>query len=156
LFKVRRFGMDRIDPGGVYRAVPVSSGAAAALVLVTALEKDRTVANVALLSPDVELGGSTDLVLSPGETGLAYSLLAQADLVGYLWAWQLVRRLASVPTVVLEAVSGLRNDDAVSRQVAGPPVASPQDPRWAFKTTELRRLQLLAGHCTGALVDGLV
>lgn len=131
----------RIEAGGIYRACPVDPRQPSALVLVTAV-LDGDVA-VTLLSPDLEFGTSRDLVLSPADSGLAYGLLAQSDIYAYLPPDQLDRRLATVDGAVLDVLTALRDDDAIDRPVAGPPVADRTDPRWAFKVAELARLHAL-------------
>lgn len=142
-----------IEIGGIYRAVAMDFDTPAALVLVTDFDETTQSLTVTLLSPDVEFGSSTDLVLPGKETGRAYDLLAESDLFGYAWVVQLDRQLGRVATQVVEALSALREEDAVNRPVAGPPVVQRSDPRWHFKLQELKRLQGLTAHCTRELVD---
>ena len=49
----------------------------------------------------------------------------------------------------------MREDDALDRPVAGPPVVDREDPRWTFKLRELQRLQSLTADCTRELIDGV-
>lgn len=124
--------------GGIYRLDP------GVLVLVTGREPITRSLSVTLLSPDIELAASTDLRLSPADTGLAYEVLAQTDVFGYAQADQIdsVRgELGRVTQAVLESLHALRNDEALGHQVAGPPITERSDPRWAFKLSELGRLQ---------------
>ena len=146
--------MTRIEIGGIYRAVPMDPGAPAALVLVTAVDGATQSRTVTLLSPDLEFGISADLVLLPEDTDLGYALLAESDIFGYVWAVQLDRQLGRVDSSVLEALTALRDDDAVELPVAGPPVVERSDPRWDFKLHELKRLRSLTSHCTRELIDG--
>lgn len=108
--------------GGIYRARR-HAGSRQVLVLVHDAEEATQELAVTLLSPDVELGSSTDLLLDRRDTGLTYQLLAEPSLFAYLPASQLGRRLGQVPERVLEALAALRNDDPVDHPVAGPPDA---------------------------------
>ena len=146
--------MTGIEIGGIYRAVAMDRDTPAALVLVTDFDETTQSVTVTLLSPDVEFGSSTDLVLSGEEFGRTYDLLAESDIFGYTWVVQLDRRIGRVDTQVLEALSALREEDAVDRPVAGPPVVDRSDPRWRFKLHELKRLQSITADCTRELIDG--
>ncbi|WP_194786850.1 hypothetical protein [Mycobacteroides abscessus] len=146
--------MTDIEIGGIYRAAAMDRDTAAALVLVTDFDETTQSVTVTLLSPDVEFGSSTDLVLSGEEIGRTYDLLAESDIFGYMWVVQLDRRIARVDAQVLEALYALREEDDVNRPVAGPPVVDRSDPRWNFKLQELKRLQRLTTDCTRELIDG--
>jgi hypothetical protein len=146
--------MTDIEIGGIYRAVAMDHDTPSALVLVTDFEEATQSLTVTLLSPDVELGTSTDLVLAGDDIGRAYDLLAESDIFGYVWVVQLDRRVGQVDARVLEAVSALRQEEAIDRPVAGPPVVGHSDPRWGFKLQELKRLQALTADCTRELIDG--
>lgn len=143
-----------IEVGGIYRAAPMDPDGRAALVLVTGIDDATQSVSVTLLSPDVELGASIDLLIDPTETGLTYELLAESDIFGYLWFVQLDRAFGRVDDGVLLALGALRDDDAVGHEVGGPPLVERSDPRWNFKLQELSRLQVLTAHCTRELVDG--
>jgi hypothetical protein len=144
-----------IEIGGIYRAVAMDRDTHSALVLVTEFDDATQSLAVTLLSPDVELGSSMDLILTGEEIGRPYDLIAEADVFGYLWVVQLDRRLGRVDGQVIEALAALREDDAVDRPVAGPPVVDRSDPRWKFKLQELKRLQGLTADCTRELIDGV-
>jgi hypothetical protein len=144
-----------IEIGGIYRAVAMDRDTHSALVLVTEFDDATQSLAVTLLSPDVEFGSSMDLILTAEETGRPYDLIAEADVFGYLWVVQLDRRLGRVDGQVIEALAALREDDAVDRPVAGPPVVDRSDPRWKFKLQELKRLQGLTADCTRELIDGV-
>ncbi|MFN3008427.1 hypothetical protein ACK12G_34665 [Mycolicibacterium wolinskyi] len=146
--------MTDIEIGGIYRAVAMDRDTPAALVLVTDFDETTQSVTVTLLSPDIEFGSSADLVLSGEEIGRTYDLLAESDIFGYMWVVQLDRRIGRVDAQVLEELSALREEDAVDRPVAGPPVLGRSDPRWNFKLQELKRLQRLTTDCTRELIDG--
>ncbi|KQY21199.1 hypothetical protein ASD16_17870 [Cellulomonas sp. Root485] len=146
--------MTDIEIGGIYRAVAMDRDTPAALVLVTDFDEATQSLTVNLLSPDVEFGSSMDVLLSGGEIGRAYDLLAESDIFGYAWVVQLDRRLGGVDAQVLDALAALRDDEAVDRPVAGPPVVGRTDPRWSFKLEELKRLESLTADCTRELFDG--
>lgn len=142
------------DIGAICRAQPMDPGPPCALVLVTAVDESTQSVAVTLLSPDMELGGSADIVITREDSGLAYELLAESDVFGYVWRVQLDRVLGCVDQQVVDAISALRQDDWVGRPVAGPPILERSDPRWSFKLSELERLQALTAHCSRQLVDG--
>ncbi|MFV8053898.1 hypothetical protein [Mycobacterium sp. 48b] len=146
--------MTDVEIGVIYRALAMDRDTPAALVLVTDFDETTQSLGVTLLSPDVEFGSSTDLVLSGEEIGRTYDLLAESDIFGYVWVVQLDRRIGRVGAEVLEALAALREDDAVDRPVAGPPVVDRSDPRWNFKLQELKRLQSVTADCTREMIDG--
>ncbi|WP_301120938.1 hypothetical protein [Mycolicibacterium fortuitum] len=146
--------MTDIEIGGIYRAVAMDRDIPAALVLVTDFDETTQSLTVTLLSPDVELGSSADVVLSGEEIGRTYDLLAESGIFGYVWVVQLDRRIGRVDAHVLEALAALREGDVVDRPVAGPPVVDRSDPRWKFQLQELMRLQSLTADCTRELIDG--
>lgn len=139
--------------GTICRVLPVDPGTPAALVLVTGVDESTQSAAVTLLSPDMELGGSADAVIAPDDSGLAYALLAESDIFGYVWTSQLDRALARLDGQIVDANSALRNGDYVGRAVGGPPILERSDPRWNFKLHELERLQSLSADCTRQLME---
>jgi|GEM_PF-1541718 len=143
-----------IAVGGIYHAAPMDPGDRAALVLVTAIDDSTQSVSATLLSPDLELGTSADLLLTPEDSGLSYALLIESDIFGYLWFVQLDRALGQVSQDLLESLAALRDENAVDHPVAGPPLVERSDPRWDFKLQELARLQQLTAHATRELVDG--
>ena len=145
--------MSGIQIGGIYRVV-ANDRVTAALVLVTDLDAATGSLTATLLSPDIEFGSSTDLILIEEETGCPYQLLAQSDVFGYLWMTQVDRFIGRVNERVLAALCALRNEDAVDHPVAGPPVLNHSDPRWEFKLQERKRLLGLTAECTGELING--
>jgi hypothetical protein len=146
--------MTDIEIGGIYRAVAMDRDTPSALVLVIDFDQATQSLTVTLLSPDIEFGSSTDLVLSGDEIGRAYDLLAESDIFGYAWVVQLDRRVGRIDSQVLEVLAALREEEAIDRPVAGPPVVGRDDPRWNFKLQELKRLQALTADCTRELIDG--
>ena len=85
-----------------------------------------------------------DLLLAADVAGLAYNLLVESDIFGYLPVCQLHREVGRVDETVLCALVAFRNDDRTQGLVAGPPVYDRNDPRWKFKLDELCRLRELA------------
>ncbi len=139
--------------GTIYRALPADPGPPAALVLVTSVDESTQSAAVTLLSPDMEFGASTDIVIATEDSGLAYELLAESDIFGYVWTTQLDRPLARLDQQIVDAVSALRQGDYVGRTIAGPPILDRSGPRWDFKLHELARLQSLSADCTHRLLE---
>ena len=124
--------------GGIRRLAPTGGGRAA-LVLVATGWPDGDV-EVVLLSPDVEFGGSQDILLDRGDTGLVYALIAETDVFGYVDPARLGRELARVDVATISAAHALRYGEVADRPAAGPPVWSRADPRWVWKLAELERL----------------
>lgn len=143
--------------GGIYRIDPMDDvGTPSALVLVTGFDESTQSLAVTLLSPDIELGGSADLRLETTETGLSYDVLAESDVFSYAWVAQInsVRsELGRVSESVLASLNALRNDEQVGHAVAGPPIIERSDPRWAFKLSELSRLQVVTAATIRQLID---
>lgn len=146
--------MTDIEIGGIYRAVAMDRDTPSALVLVTDFDATTQSLTVTLLSPDIEFGSSSDLILSREEIGRAYDLLVESDVFGYAWVVQIDRLVGRVDTGVVEALTALREEESVARPVAGPPTIGRSDPRWNFKLQELKRLQGLTADCTRELIDG--
>ncbi|GEL94874.1 hypothetical protein [Cellulomonas composti] len=146
--------MTGIEIGGIYRTVAMDRDTPSALVLVTDFDDATQSLTVTLLSPDIEFGSSADIVLSGDEIGRTYGLLAESDIFGYVWVVQIDRRVGRVEPSVLTALTELRDEGAIGRPVAGPPVVGRDDPRWNFKIHELKRLQRLTADCTRELIDG--
>jgi hypothetical protein len=145
-----------VEPGQIRRLLPMDPGTPAALVLVTASDRDREAHTVVLISPDTDFGGDTDLLLSPVETGLAYDALIQTEVTSYAWTVQLDAVHGQVDVHWLNTVVKMQGDEPTSVEPdvrAGGPVTSRRDPRWPFKVAELERLTLLTGECTRQLVD---
>lgn len=130
------------EVGGIYRVVSMTPGVSAALVLVIGVDEAEQTTTVVLLSPDIELGGSSDLLLEPEETGLAYSILVEADVVGLVPVTLLDRNLGRVGERVVASIMAARSDEEVNYKLAGPAVTQRLDPRWKFKISELRRFQI--------------
>lgn len=128
--------------GGIYRALAIR-GDTAALVLVTDVDDQAGTVVATLLSPDIEFGSSSDLLLPAEETGRSYRLLAECDVFGYLKPTQLDRLIGRVDEQILTAIAAVRAGEAVDHPVGGPAVINRSDPRWGFKIQELGRLQAL-------------
>ena len=139
------------DPcrGDVYLTRGVDGVERSALTVVT--DYDGVVATVALCSPDVEFGSSSDVVLPAGES-FGYALLLQSDIYGYVWDDQLSAKVGTVPLNVYSVFDGLRRGECDAVDVAGPPIVRKSDPRWKFKRDELERLNVLKESCTNYLV----
>ena len=142
--------------GGIYRIDPMDIGTPSALVLVTGFDESTQSLSVTLLSPDMELGGSLDLALATTESGLAYDVLAESDIFSYAWVAQINSargELGRVGEEILESLDALRNEEQVGHPVRGPPIIERSDPRWAFKLSELGRLQAVTAATTRQLID---
>lgn len=132
--------------GGIFRATRIDRHGQAALVLTTGYDDSTQSYAVTLLSPDTELGGSADLVIAATDSGLAYDLLVESDIFGYLQGAQIGRKLGQLEPSVLDTLYALRNDDAIDTAVAGPPIYLRDDPRWTFKLAELDRIRMLTAN----------
>ena len=88
-------------------------------------------------------------------TGLPFVLIAEADIVGTTWQWQLSRTLARIPNSVVDAIERLprlSDSDALALP-RGMPLSGRDDVRWEWKENEVIELQLLTGDCVRALLD---
>lgn len=143
--------------GQIWRALAMDRTDASALTLVLDIDEDSHHATVALLTPDIELAGSRDFLLLGNDTGAGYDLAAQTELVSSVWVVQLDAYIGEAPVEQLNTIHEMVEDGEFSPQrtrLAGPPVVEPNDPRWTFKRTELRRLQTLSSECVRQLIDG--
>jgi hypothetical protein len=143
--------------GGIYRAVAMDHDQRPCLVIVTDTDESVRSATVVLLSPEVEMGGDRDLLLAPERTGLAYEVIAQAEIFGYVWLVQLGKKVGRVDTQTLAQLAELQNPEPALLEIdlrSGPPIVARSDVRWRFKLAELARLQGLSGPCTRQMIDG--
>lgn len=142
--------MIEVEIATVYRARAVDPDTASALVVVTGVDDATQSVAVTLLSPDLEFGSSTDLVVSGARIGRSYDLLAQSDIFGYVQAAQLDRRIGHVGRDLCEALGAPTRSSSrrwPDRRYCG------DDPRWAFTLRALARLQRLTCPPAGAGSD---
>jgi hypothetical protein len=149
-------GFRAVAPGDICQATPMDPGASATrLVLVLAVHPSRHYAEVALLSPVVENAADLDLRLEPDDTSLPFALLAQGDVIGTLWDWQIsepIGRVRADVGIALRRISqgGCPTEFAGRR---GMPFSGRSDPRWHEKEDEAEALQALAADCMRTLLE---
>ena len=66
------------------------------LVLVLDIDDTNKAATVCLVSNEIEFAGAADLILKPAETGLPYDAIAETDMAGPMWTFQLRDPVGSV------------------------------------------------------------
>jgi hypothetical protein len=108
------------------------------LVLVTSWGDG--LAQVCLLTNELELAGGRDRLLSEQASGLPYALLAELDLQGPCW----ISDLEPLQAIDLELLAA---------EPSGMPLVSRQDGRWQWKLQELAELHRLCGPCLRELLD---
>jgi hypothetical protein len=109
--------------------------------LVAACPVDGGLAQVYLLTNEVELAGDEDVLIGAGEGALPYALLLERDLVGAVWSWQLGPPLDRIPATVFD------------RPGAGVPIIRRDDSRWDWKLSELAELHRLCATALRAQLD---
>lgn len=140
-----------LERGDIRVASRVESHGDRRIVLVAAIYEDTGAATVVLAHSSPEMATSADAVIGPSMSGAPYPVVVQTDLVGCVWQSQLGRRVGCIdPTSVQAAVS---SGNAVGEVIAGPPLSSVADPRWAFKSAEGRALRCLIANATAALLE---
>jgi hypothetical protein len=143
-------------PGGICYAVPMDPGASAArLVLVISVHPSHHYAEVALLSPVVENAADLDLRLDPEDMSLPFALLAQGDVIGTLWGWQLSEPIGHVRADVGMALRLISQGECPMEFAGrrGMPFSGRSDPRWRGKEEEAEALQALAADCVRTLLE---
>ena len=131
-----------------------------ALRLALVLDCDDDSAEIVLVHPYVELATEADLVFTPDETGVPYSIVVQTRVRSAVWTDQM-RGRERVGSLTEEALTEFGRvafaDDpfAVSLRT-GTPLAGPADSRWSFKRLEIKALNNLAADRISAVFeDGL-
>jgi hypothetical protein len=124
------------------------------MVLVTRVDQPTRTVGVVLLSPETDLWTDTDILLKGEETGLAFDLLLQTELVGPLFWSQLGHPVGRLDAKLLdELIHALEQhpDNLAGRR--GLPIRDQADLRWAHKQSEAETLGRLVRSCGTELVD---
>jgi hypothetical protein len=124
------------------------------MVCVLAVEPTKGWAEVALVSPEVDLGTDRDLPLSALATGLPFELMVETDVVAKLWLIQLGRVVVRLDSDRTDSIfHAVRGEGALGSCVALP-IQGPADPRSVFKEEERVALGALARDCNSQLASG--
>ncbi len=142
--------------GDVRVLEPMDSEAPARLILVIDVPSDdSSTAIVLLLSNVVENATDLDVLLPHETTDLPFDLIAESDIVGTAWHWQLERLLTRLPAVLvdgIEALPRLGDLEALSL-LRGMPLSGEADVRWRWKEDEVLELQRLTADCVRTQLD---
>ncbi len=131
------------------------------LRLALVLDCDDDSAEIVLVHPYVELATEADLVFTPDETGVPYSIVVQTRVRSAVWTVQM-RGRERVGSLTEEALSefgrvAVADDPFAVSLRTGTPLAGPADPRWEFKQQEVETLNRLAADRIYAVFeDGLI
>jgi hypothetical protein len=107
-----------------------------------------------LVSDEVENATHRDVRVDSDESGLAYPVLVQTDVVAPLWDGQLdapLGRLRDDMHVLLQPRPELTK---VPGERTGPQLPGPWDERWGWKEDELDDLNRLSANCFQVLAEG--
>jgi hypothetical protein len=132
----------------------MDADSAVRLGLVLTVDEDRST-TFALLSNLAENATDLDVILLTDLTGLPFVLIAEADIVGTCWQWQLSGPLAHVSEAVVDGIEllpRLVDNDSLSLP-RGMPLSGRPDFRWKWKETEVVEVQLLTGDCVRTLLE---
>ena len=149
---------DRVVERGEIRLIgSMDSDLLARLGLVLDVDGDRSV-TFALLSNMVENATDLDVILTTDVTRLPYDLIAETDIVGTGWQWQLSGPLAYVPAETADAIERLpRFTDLHALSILrGMPLSGRNDVRWDWKESEVLELQSLTADCVRTLINAPV
>ncbi len=142
--------------GDVRVLEPMDSDAPARIVLVVDVPpNDSSTAIVLLLSNVVENATDLDVLLTREKTDLPFDLIAESDVVGTAWQWQLERRLTRLPTVLVDGIEALPRlgDLQALSLLRGMPLSGAADVRWRWKEDEVLELQRLTADCVRTQLD---
>ncbi len=142
--------------GDVRVLEPMDSEAPARLVLVVDVpSNDSSTAIVLLLSNVVENATDLDVLLTRETTDLPFDLIAESDMVGTAWDWQLERLLTRLPAVLVDGIEALPRlgDLQALSLLRGMPLSGEADVRWRWKEDEVLELQRLTADCVRTQLD---
>ena len=126
---------ERIDIGTI--AVAHIAERPSRLVLVVGVIDG--IAQVDLLTNEIDLATATDVLLETSVSGLPYRLLVETDMMGPVS----VSRLEYLAAITAADVDRLLDEDG-----SGLPLLSRRDSRWAWKESELGDLSRLLIACS--------
>lgn len=146
-------------PGDIRPALPMDPGhLEPRWVLVLSTSADRASASVALVATETDAITDADVRFERQESGAAFTVVVQTDVVAPLWRTQLgppAGRLSSEWTRRL-AEAGIAGPQSIDPARRGLPLPGRTDRRWGLKQEEVRHLQALAGDRIRDLVEGEV
>lgn len=142
--------------GDVRVLEPMDTEAPARLVLVVDVPpNDSSTAIVLLLSNVVENATDLDVLLTRETTDLPFDLIAESDVVGTAWHWQLERRFTRLPAALVDGIEALPSlgDVQALSLLRGMPLSGEADARWRWKEDEVLELQRLTADCVRTQLD---
>jgi hypothetical protein len=147
-------GNGSTERGDIRLVSSMDADSPARLGLLLVVDGERS-ATFMLLSNIVENATDLDVILPADITDLPFDLVAEADIVGTSWQWQLSGPLAHVPETIVDAIErlpGLSDSEALSLP-RGMPLSGRTDVRWRWKEDEVLELQSLTADCVRTLLD---
>jgi hypothetical protein len=124
------------------------------MVVIIDVEPEIGVAEVALVTNEIEFASAEDVVMGAEATGLPFDLLFETEIVGRLWCIQLGRFVAELGSGLARTVRRSVMEGQTSA-AATPHVAEDTpglDQRSLFKKRERLELEALSEDCQQALV----
>jgi hypothetical protein len=144
-----------VEYGDIRATRPMDAGGDLRLSLVVDVDDEHCTVAVSLLSNLVDNATDVDVVLAAALTGLSFDLIAEADVVGTIWQWQLSSSVAQIPLPMVDAIEKLprsTNREALSL-LRGMPLSGTGDVRWTWKEDEVIELQRLTADCLRTLLE---
>jgi hypothetical protein len=136
-------------------AVPTVFGQAdPRMVVIVDVEPEIGVAEVALVTNEIEFASAEDVVMGAEATGLPFDLLFETEIVGRLWCIQLGRLVAELDSELARTVRRSLREER-TRAAATPHVAEDTaalDQRSLFRKRERLELEALSEDCQQALI----
>lgn len=116
-------------------------------VLVVDVDSKGSACEVLLLHSDVELATEFDIVLNRSETNAPYVLVAQTDVRGLVWTFDLESAVGRVSHAT-DRFSLTHPPHPSDSELRGVALAGPLDIRWQFKRREGEILAEISESCT--------
>lgn len=122
-------------------------------VLVVDVDSKGSACEVLLLHSDVELATEFDIVLNRSETNAPYILVAQTDVRGLVWTFDLESAVGRV-SHAMDRFSLTHPPHSSDSELRGVALAGPLDIRWQFKRREGEILAEISESCTADRLVG--
>ena len=126
-------------------------------VLVLDVDSPPMFAQIALMTPELDLAGGRDVLLDGSADNLPYKLLVELDVLGPVFVDQLGGLIGRVEPGFADTLGRAPASElaAVPTRLVGLPITHRSDPRWDFKTRELATLHALIREALRELLSGV-
>ena len=122
-------------------------------VLVVHVDSQGSACEVLLLHSEIELATEFDIILDRTETKAPYVLVAQTDVRGIVWTFDLEDAVGRVAKAT-DRFWLTNSQNASDSEVRGITLAGPLDIRWQFKRREGEILAEISESCTADRLTG--